>query len=195
MTPITSRHFKFAVPLNVELVLDFPVGEIEVRGIEGDELLARLEIQCPVGNSSCTRRAETVEFVVQSKSDTVRLGLTRDGMTGYRNQHVTLEIDVPLSRKLHIMTGAGALLVTGVKGCLSVDMFAGEASVYVPADRIGSVVLDAGVGDASLRFADGRQFEGRRALLVGAEVDWGGGAGPCNLAIDLQFGSINAVMQ
>ncbi|MEM9057590.1 MAG: hypothetical protein AAGD86_08945, partial [Pseudomonadota bacterium] len=190
-----DSRFRIAVPLNVALELDLPSGEIEVVGVDGDELSARIAIECPAGKSSCVKRAQAVEFVAESTTDLLRLALNRDGMTSYRGQRVKLEVSVPASRRLHAKIGSGSLLVTGVRGCVSVDMLAGEAVVYVPAVRTGSVALDAGVGDASLRFADGRDLEGRRALLIGAEVEWTGGPGQCDVEVDLQFGEISVVMQ
>ncbi|MEL7449678.1 MAG: hypothetical protein AAFN78_10745 [Pseudomonadota bacterium] len=193
--PAADKEFRIPVPLNVALALDLPAGEIEVSGVDGDELTGRLSIQCREDKSSCFERAEKVEFVAESTADSMMLTLNKGGMTGYRGQQVKLEVDVPLSRKLHVKAGAGELLVTGVSGCLTVDMFAGEAVAYVPAERVGSVMLDAGVGDASLRFADGRDQDGRRSLLIGAEVEWLDGTGPCDVEVDLQFGEISVVLQ
>ena len=53
----------------------------------------------------------------------------------------------------------------------------------------GTVWLDANFGDASLRLQD-EGIEGRRPLLVGAEVFWDQGKGPCDLAVDLGAGDI-----
>ena len=56
------------------------------------------------------------------------------------------------------------------------------------------MLLDAAFGDASLAVRDG-YIEGRRSMLVGAEVDWNGGEGPCELFVDLQFGDIDVELE
>ena len=56
-----------------------------------------------------------------------------------------------------------------------------------------SARLDANFGDASLALR-GDTIEGRRPMLVGAEVEWQEGPGACTLSVDLGAGDIQATL-
>ena len=94
------------------------------------------------------------------------------------------------SRELAVNMTAGELHVSGVDACLSVDMGAGDVEIQAPADMVGRVALDAGIGDAHLSVGES-SYEAPRSWLIGAELLWEQGTGPCDLVVDLQAGDIN----
>jgi hypothetical protein len=114
-------------------------------------------------------------------------------MFAYRDTETATHVWVPEDRVLLVDMSAGDLDISRVSGCLTVRIKAGDVSVNVPAASVRTVWLDANFGDASLAF-EGDTVEGRRPMLVGAEVDWREGKGACALSVDLGAGDIQATL-
>ena len=108
----------------------------------------------------------------------------------YRSGQVTTTIRIPEVSELNVNMTAGELNIHGVQACLTVDMSAGDIDVEIPEELVASVMLDAGVGDASLR-VDDRYRSAPRSWLIGAELFWDQGGGLCHVDVDLQAGDIS----
>jgi hypothetical protein len=114
-------------------------------------------------------------------------------MFAYRDTDTTTHVRVPDDRVLLVYMSAGDLDIARVSGCLEVHVKAGDVSVEVPSADVRTARLDANFGDAALALP-GDTIEGRRPLLVGAEVEWQEGPGACALSVDLGAGDIQATL-
>ena len=96
--------------------------------------------------------------------------------------------DLPRNHPLDVVMKYGVVEVAGIHDSVRIGLTAGEASVKLPRELVGTVRLRARFGDASLD-VDGRTIEGTRATLVGAGVDWSGD-GVHEVRVDVRYGDI-----
>ena len=169
-----------------------PAGEVEITNSRDGLLAAEMIVRCPDLESRCARILGELDFVLTDVPGGVRLALTENRARVFRHGSVDLRIRVPEGHPLQVDVTAGDLDMD-VTNCVRLNMEAGDATVAVPRALVRRVDLDAGMGDASLK-VDGRTREGRRSMLVGAEVHWDEGDGPCDLVLDLQAGDLRAVL-
>lgn len=169
--------------------LRIPVGEVFIEGVSGNRLQADMVILCADEEGSCARRLSDVAFVTSIEGDHVIVRTSKNGSMKYRDADVRTHVRIPAVRSVHVNMTAGDLNISKLLGCLTIDMGAGDVDVDLAQSLVASVHLDAGLGDASMA-VDGRHRDARRALLVGAEMDWDQGTGDCRVDVDLQAGDI-----
>ncbi len=172
------------------LTIAIPAGEASIRGVDGSQLHGMVEVRCASLESRCAKQARKIEFTTETREDGVHVGLEPHSAWGYRRGNIKITIDVPRVKNLQVLMGPGDLDITDIRGCVSVDMDAGDVDLIAPVASIDYVHLDANFGDASLRVPD-KFYEGKRTLLVGAKVEWDEGTGPCKSEVLLQAGDIN----
>ncbi len=193
---LRSRTVEAPVAPDAVISLNIPVGEVEIIGGTGDRLEAMLEVSCRSAGGKCAERAERVDFLLSDSGDGgVSLAIEPEAKNAYRDTSVVVRILVPPARTLDLEMGAGELTVDGVTACLRLRMFAGEADLSLPAGRVRSVSLDAGMGETNLYLRGDGEVEGRRPLLVGSKVAWDEGSGECDVEARLRFGEITLELE
>lgn len=189
-----SQSFKESVPPTATVRLQLAAGAVVIRGVNRSEITAHVELKCQEGDRGCVRRAEKVKFKRLADTSAILLSLEPSSMMSWHDLQATIDIEVPDDRALHVRMGAGDIQVIDMKNCVELDMYAGDATVRVQKSVVGSVDLDVGTGDTSL-VVDGQSREGKRALLVGAELKWNDGNGWCQVYGDLQFGDLTVYLE
>ncbi|MDX1572178.1 MAG: hypothetical protein R3200_16970 [Xanthomonadales bacterium] len=182
------RNVEIVVPADATIFVRVPAGDVDITNSPDDLLRGQMRIMCPDRESRCAKRLGDLEFTTETSADEVRVALSRDGMWQFRHGNVEVDLQVPSEHTLNLDMSAGDVNVE-VANCLAADIEAGDASFSVPLDRVRSVDLDTGVGDAALS-VDGDWRAGRRSMLVGAEVHWHEGPGECEMMVDLQAGDL-----
>jgi len=182
------RHVDVGVSEGLPIHIRIPTGLLAIRNSDDGRLRGELRILCPSLDSRCARQLGDNEFVAEEVDGELRLRLIHDGSWRYRNGEVRVELWLPENNPVFIDLTAGEL-DAHLANCVSADVEAGDVSFELPLSIVSSVRLDAGVGDAGL-YIDGRRVAGHRSLLVGAEADWTGGDGDCDVDIDLQAGDL-----
>lgn len=204
----SSRSIEVKVDEATTVDLQLPPGEIHVDGTDGDMLKARMVVRCSHRGRDCERAADAVDFFVEADDDRV-LVETEGWKTRYSDSsHLLVEVEVPKARRVYVSVAAGSLAIAGIDArsldvrlkagelriregtaCPRVDVLAGDVRVELPEPLMGSVHVDAGIGDAELITPDGRS-RGHRSWLIGSEVDWDRGSGDCDADIDVQVGEV-----
>jgi hypothetical protein len=100
--------------------------------------------------------------------------------------HVHVQVPHDLRLKAHL--GVGELSIADVASDLEADLGVGELNITLPADAIGSVSADTGIGEASL-VAGGRHYES--AGLIAREIRWTKGTGKAHVEADCGVGEID----
>lgn len=185
--PIQKLEIKPSATMEVFV----PVGDVLVLGVKDGDFRATAEIYCAQGDSKCARKASEVEFATTIVNDRTIIQIEPKRALKYRKTSPRFSFYVPKVENLSVFMGPGDLTVDGVQACLEVDMDAGDLDIKQSAQAVGRVFLDANFGDVSLVTPTGA-IDGKRKLLVGAEVDWKEGSGKCLLRADLQAGDIRA---
>jgi hypothetical protein len=180
------------VPVTGNSVIDLriPVGDVRIEGTSGDRLTAEMEVKCPDLESACAKRLGELQFITDYKNDRLVLRTNKNSSMKFRSGQVTTTVRIPEVRKVNVNMTAGDLNISDVQACLTVDMTAGDIDVDIAEELVASVMLDAGVGDASLRIDD-RYRSAPRSWLIGAELAWDHGSGHCHVDVDLQAGDIS----
>lgn len=167
-----------------EARLDIPVGELEVVAGDGSQVSVDVEFRCG-REGRCREAAKDVRVLVTSTGDQFKLRMTDWPKLSGRGLSVRVKVAVPASLPVNADLGVGELRVEGLEGNLMADIGVGEASVDLPAAAVGSVDLDVGIGDATLR-ADGKR---RSSSGVGAKaIHWSDGKGQSRVNVDCGVG-------
>ncbi len=185
-----ARDARVEVPHSAAIRLSIPTGEVIVRGVPGNQLIAHVEFRCQENDRGCARRVSEAGFETGADTTAIVVALKPRSMMSWRDVQTRVTVEVPHDRALFVDMGAGDLDILDMHNCVSLDMYAGEASLQLDRAVVGSVALDVGTGDTSLKIGDHR-IDGRRALLVGAELEWHDGDGWCQVYGDLQFGELS----
>lgn len=172
--------------------IDIPVGELAIEAGDAREVQVKVELVCDKQTSRCLEAAKDVRFVYSVEDGRLRFQMKDWPKAGTKNLHARARFSVPKDLVLRAELGVGELTIQGVENDLQVDLGVGEVRVTLPEAAVGSVNLDAGIGEASLR-AVGRRYESS-GLFVRA-VDWSQGKGKARVSVDLGVGEINVTLE
>lgn len=172
------------------VMLDVPLGEVEIVGSAGTRIEVDVVLECGRGwgSGSCPERAENIELVSRHRGG--RLIIEVDGYSKWRNRglEVNVKVRVPAQMKFELDMGIGEVEIRDMTGDISVDMGIGEVTLRMSADDVDSVNLDTGIGEASLRTPSGNS---EAAGLFANEVAWKKGNGEATIKVDLGIGEID----
>ena len=171
------------------IVLDFPVGELTIEGVDGTQVGLDVKIACNHRTSRCEEAAQGLRLVYNNSGDQLRVEVKNwPKFGGSRGLHVRAKISVPRDLPLKAELGVGEMNVNGIASDLDVDLGVGEVNVNLPKEAVGSVDLDTGIGEASLHAA-GRRYES--AGLFTRELTWDKGTGRARVKVDCGVGEID----
>jgi hypothetical protein len=147
---------EFPVTGPVTLGIDVPVGDIEIRGGEGNQVTVQVTKRAWGINQPAARDIlNRMDVSVQQTSDTVQITASGPAWTGNPNRTRTPQVDlvitVPNQTSLKTKVGVGRLSVTGLRGDADINADVGEVTLtdVVPLSslrvqtRVASVTLDA----------------------------------------------------
>ncbi len=190
------------------VVLQLNVGEIQVKGGDGDTISVKIDVHCSRrrNRDRCEDRAQDIEIDDYERRGKLVLSIEGTGLWRSRDATVEVTLTVPRSLATEIELGTGELTIKDVAGNIRVEMSLGEAtlvdvsgdvfvdmgmgdvSVTMSQDVVGEVILDNGIGETELRHRDGRNaIEG---ILGGTDVHWDSGSGSHTVRIELNIGEI-----
>lgn len=173
-----------------EVVLEIPVGDVDVVATPGPAFGATLELLCDPNHNGCQKLAKEVTLKSQVFEHVLYIGPSNRSKLAYRNAQSNYRISVPQHLPVRMVMGYGSLSVEGLESNLTIDMKAGEVSVRAPRAHVAKVWADANFGDASLSGAESGTT-GDRRLLVGAEASWDEGPGEHAIVINLGAGDVS----
>lgn len=182
---------EYTLAAGQDLRFDFPVGDLHFIGTDGDRVEVELDIHCKQSSSRCLDSMEEIELVARRSERRLTLEVDRHPKWLWDSLELEGEVRLPAERALTVDMGVGQLEIDDVAADLTVDMSVGEVWIKMPAEAVRAVHLDVGVGDAEAEFPDS-WVEGRRSLLVGAEVTWDDGPGAARVDVDLGVGDVKA---
>jgi hypothetical protein len=185
----------FAVETGQTLRLDLSVGEIRIDGADIDQVEVELHIECRWGGEDdCDRLLEKVDLDSRTTTRRRIIEIVSDSSWRKTKLEIEGEFRVPRGTSLEVDMGVGELTIEGVTADLAADLGVGELTIRMPAAAVGSVGLDAGVGEAKLHGA-GAFIEGRRSMLIGSEVYWAEGEGEARVRADVGVGEATVYLE
>ncbi len=144
------------------LVLDVPVGEINVKVAKGSDISLVVELEPDedwLGRSSDLSDAE---ISIRDDGSTLKLKVDlEDDDDVEQNWTVTMPAEMAVALNL----GVGAVEIDDLKSDIKVDLGVGEIDMAVDTSLFDSIKLDAGVGDTSIKGGKGR-YERDQVLVT-----------------------------
>lgn len=185
LTPVDFGH---------RVRVSFPVGELQVVASDVTAIHTNLRVGCErLSPALCDKYRGRLRLEASQADGVVEVRLV--GLPRWKLRRLRLEgaVEVPRWAPLEMRVGIGDVDVWSGDEDLTVVMGIGDLTVHAPRARIGSVHARARIGDASL--AGEVQREGQRRMLIGAAIDWSGGAGAAAIDIGLRIGDATVVLE
>jgi len=170
------------------LVVDIPIGELSVQGSSGDAIEAKVSIDCRFRESRCRELAEDVDLVIRQRGSELVLEL--EGIRSWKSLGLELEIEMkaPARLALEVDFGVGELEIAGFENDITVDQGIGELNVRMDSSTVDTVDIDAGIGDAMMRYPGGKLST---AGVFGNDLRWSDGSGSARVLLDLGIGEVD----
>ena len=145
-----------------KLVLDVPVGEIQVKVAKGTDISLVVELEPDedwLGRSSDLSDAQ---ISIRDNGSTLKLKVDlEDDDDVEQNWTVTLPAEMAVALNL----GVGSVEIDDLVSDINVDLGVGEIDIDVDTSLFDSIKLDAGVGDTSIKGGKGR-YERDQVLVT-----------------------------
>lgn len=171
-----------------ELVLDFPVGELEIIGVEGSEFRIEVEGRCKRHSSRCGEHLKEIELEIRRRRGSLWVEVAPHSRWRWWNSlQIEARVTHPADRPLVVDMGVGELEIEGLRADLEVDLGVGEVSVDLPVEAVRSVYIDAGIGETELLVPAG-WVQASRSFLIGSECRWRDGPGEARIRVDVGVG-------
>lgn len=145
-----------------KLILDVPVGDIHVKVSKGSDISLVVELQPDedwLGRSSDLSDAE-----ISVRDDGSSLKLKVD-LEDDDDVEQSWTVVMPAQMAVSLNLGVGSVEVDDLSSDINVDVGVGEIDINVNTSLYGSVKLDAGVGDTSIKGGKGR-YERDQVLVT-----------------------------
>lgn len=171
-----------------EVRLDFPVGELEIVGVEGDRFRIEIRGRCKHGSSRCDEHLDEIEIEIRESRGGLRVEVAPySKWRWWDSLQIDARVTHPSRHALVVDMGVGELDIEGVAADLEVDLGVGEVSVDLDARTVKTVYLDAGIGETELLVPDG-WVQGERSFLIGSECSWRDGDGEARVHVEVGVG-------
>jgi hypothetical protein len=175
-----------------DIHIEIPVGDLEIEASDAREVAVKVELLCERKTSRCLEAAKDVRFVYTTDDGRLHFQMKDWPKAGTKGLHARARFSVPREAALRAELGVGELTIQGMEDDLQVDLGVGEVNVTLPEAAVGSVTLDTGIGEASLK-AGGRRYES--AGLFVRTVNWREGKGQARVTVDCGVGEVNVSLK
>ena len=186
---VREPRLKFETKPDMEVNLKAIPGELIIKGIDGDEAAASMEVRCPDTIGECADHFRDLEFETSLRDNSITVKPSK-GLGFKGNRSVKTILSLPHVNRLVVKMTAGEVNISdidvnelyldmkagdvdidveNIKTSLEVDLGAGDVTVKVPEDSVREVDVDVGIGDASIR-RNGRGIYVPRSFLLGAQA-------------------------
>lgn len=192
----SRREASYGFPLQgaAEILVEMEVGELTIETVDIDAVEVRLDIRCRNRSATCERRIELIEAVEDRRGDRLHVRVEGVSKTSSHRMEVEAHVRVPRAAGLIVDMGVGELDITGSERDVFVDMGIGEVRMWLDQEAVGSVFLDAGIGESALYGAADGAYSSR-PFLIGSELDWDEGEGRAEVVVDLGIGEITVHLE
>ncbi len=184
---IRTFHRSFDTEGLRAIVVDIPVGEVEIKGSSSDKIKVDVTVECNWKKSRCVELAEELDLVARQWDDEITLDV--EGMRKWRSlgMHLEVRMTAPASMSLELDMGVGDVEISGFRGDLTVDLGVGEVEVRMDESHVRSVDLDTGLGEVRMDYQGGRL---EASGLFDNVLRWDEGSGSSKLRIEAGIGEI-----
>jgi hypothetical protein len=180
------------------VVVDFGIGELAlaIAGADTGQVRTELVVRCKeLTPERCDSYRQRLKLVAKSADEKVSVCLTGLSSRKMRKLDIDSRIIVPRWAPVEVRMGIGDLdIETSGDKDLVVGMRIGELTIHVPKEKISTVDLGVGIGDAWVQGQD-VHVEGQRRKLLGARARWESGEGATRIVAHLGIGDVGVVLE
>jgi hypothetical protein len=189
------RTIERTVEIDAEQILrlDVSVAELAIEGVDGEEVQIRVAIGCSHSSRRCRDRAEEMELDVDSRARSLEIALRGHGKRG-NDLEIDVEIGVPRQNSFELDMGVGEVKIRGMEGDVGIELGVGNVKIRYAEDKVHSVDLEVGVGEADLR-PHQRRASSSGFLFLGNEVDWDDGPGNGDIEVEVGVGDVDVIIE
>lgn len=167
-----------------KLVLEVPVGEINVKASKGSDISLVVELQPDedwLGRSSDLSDAQ---ISVRDNGSTLKLKVDLEDDDDVEQ---TWTVTMPAEMAASFNLGVGSVEIDDLVSDINVDVGVGEVDISVNTSLYDSIKLDAGVGDTSIKGGKGRYQRDQILVTSSSQLD---GEGKNELDANVGVGDI-----
>lgn len=181
-------HESYPYRAGQRVEIDFPTGQLRIEPARGPAVEVEIEAYCR-WSSHCG--LDDLRVVDRSTDSSVRLRVVVGSALSSAGRELRALVRIPPRADVGIDMSIGELEVRGLEGDLRAELGIGEVQVFASAARVGSVYLDANIGETRL---SGQRSIGRgagrssRPLMIGSRLDWSDGEGETTLEVSVDIG-------
>jgi hypothetical protein len=165
--------------------VDFTVGELNIEGTDGDQVVVKLYVHCGRDNDRCEELAGDLRLDARTRGD--RMDITVDGRSVFKCDDYWVEgvIQIPARVSLDIEMPVGEVRITDMKSDVDLRLKLGEATIEMREAHVGRVSAGITIGEATIESSRGHeQVEG----LFGRRVRWAEGRGSARVDVHVGVG-------
>lgn len=133
-----------------KLVLDVPVGTIQVKASSGSDIRFTVELTPDEDWLGRSTDLSTAQISVREDGTVIQLKVELDDADDVEQSWI---LTMPAEMAAAINLGVGSVEVEDLTSDTQIDVGVGEVDVSVNTSLYGSIKLDAGVGDTSIKGA------------------------------------------
>jgi hypothetical protein len=182
----------FQVKTADEIHLEFPVGEMVVQAWDESQVKVEARFECDSKSGRCAEAAKALRFVASTQGQKLHVELQGWPKSGTRGLEAHVQVKVPRGLPLIAELGVGELSISGIEGNLNAEVGVGEVRIAMAESAVGSVHLDAGIGEANLS-AGGKRYQS--SGFISKELNWTRGSGQADVQVDCGVGEINVELR
>lgn len=167
------------------LVLDVPVGEIDVKVAEGTEISLVVELEADKNWLGRSSDLSDASISVREDGSSLKLKIDLEDDDDVK-QSWTVKMPAEMAAAFNL--GVGSVEVDDLTSDIKVDVGVGDIDIKVDTSLYASIKLDAGVGDTSIKGGKGRYQQDRVLITSSSELD---GSGKAELTANVGVGDID----
>lgn len=165
--------------------IDYTVGELNVEGTSGDQVVVKLYVHCRRESDKCDEMASDLRLDARTRGDRMEISVDGHSLFDSDDYWVEAVIQVPARVSLDIEMPVGEVDIRDVENDVDLRLKVGEATVRMREDKVGRVSAGITIGEATIDARSGReQVEG----LFGRRVRWAEGRGPARVDVHVGIG-------
>ncbi|HSS52617.1 MAG TPA: hypothetical protein VLX28_27050, partial [Thermoanaerobaculia bacterium] len=129
------RSFRQQIPIaNAHQIrLDFPVAELNVDSVPGDQVGLDVKVKCREKTGRCADRAHELKLIYDNSGEVFKIEMKMfPKWHGSSHLKIIAHITVPRDLALRAELGVGEMNVHGVAGDLNLNLGVGQVNVDLP---------------------------------------------------------------
>lgn len=167
------------------LVLDVPVGQIDVKVVEGAEISLVVELEADKNWLGRSNDLSDARISVREDGSSLKLKVDLEDDNDVKQSWA---VKMPAEMAAAFNLGVGSIDLNDLTSDIKVDVGVGDIDIKVDTSLYASIKLDAGVGDTSIKGGKGRYQQDRVLITSSSEMD---GSGKAELEANVGVGDID----